>query len=348
MATDNRNVTQKDVAKLAGVSSAVVSYVINNGPRQVSEETRNRVLTAIDSLGYRPNKFAQALGKNQTDSSENQVGIVIGGSSAVLQRPFYGGLLAGLFDYIHELGHQFRFLHFWDELQDPVLFNTQLHKEQISGLVLIAADLMRIDPNYQALMTTIKRRITRIVCLDTVVDDLPTVTFDRAAAARLVVNHLLELGHERIAFVGNTGRRVSSYKHTLLERGIAVAPELIVHPGINNSPEEGFEGTCRLLALEQLPTAIFAASDDVAIGVLNALHSAGKRVPDDIAVVAIDNSPVAPYLWPPLTTVHVPTLDLGRHALDILTKMPEKPISARMTVMLDVELIVRTSCGAKR
>lgn len=346
MTKRKRTVTQKEVAKLAGVSSAVVSYVINNGPRQVADDTRKRVLDAVEELGYRPNKFAQALGKSHESLAEKQIGIVIGGTSSVLQRPFYSALLSGLFDYVHELGFQIRFMHFWDELKDPVLFNTQLHHEQISGLVLVAADLMRIDPAHMQLMAKIEDRIDRIVCLDTPVNDLPTVTFDRATAARLVVEHFINLGHERIAFVGNAGRRVESYQHTLLTHGIALEAEWIQHPGVYNSSAEGFVGTQRLLALQQQPTAIFAASDDVAIGVLHALHAAGRHIPTDMAVASVDDSPFAPYLWPPLTTVHVPTETMGRHALELLVKPQPADALARLSVVVDVELIVRLSCGA--
>lgn len=344
MSKNQKTVTQKDVAELAGVSSAVVSYVINNGPRHVSEDTKKRVLAAVEQLGYRPNKFAQALGKTASDVADKQIGIVIGGSSAVIQQPFYAALLSGIFDYVHDIGYQIRFMHFWDELKDPVLFNTQIHSEQISSLILLAADLMRIDPNYMTVVDKIQARIEHIVCLDTPVSDFPTVTFDRSIAARIIVEHFVSLGHQHIAFVGNTGRRVEHYCQTLRMHDLPVRSEWIQHPGRHNSANEGFIGAQALLQLDTLPTAIFAASDDVAIGVLHAIHASGRRVPEDIAVAGVDNSPFSAYLWPPLTTVNVPTMEMSRQVLNMIHNGQD---TANLRVMVDVDLIVRQSCGTR-
>ncbi|MEQ8675328.1 MAG: LacI family DNA-binding transcriptional regulator [Aggregatilineales bacterium] len=343
MSKQHQTVTQKDVAELAGVSSAVVSYVINNGPRHVSESTKKRVLAAVEKLSYRPNKFAQALGKTATDLAEKQIGIVIGGSSAVIQQPFYAALLSGIFDYVHDIGYHIRFMHFWDELKDPVLFNTQVHPEQISALILLAADLMRIDPNYMNVVEKLEERIEHIVCLDTPVSDFPTVTFDRSAAARIIVEHFIGLGHRYIAFVGNTGRRVEYYRQALLMHDLPVRAEWMQHPGPHNSSKEGYMGTQAILELDELPTAIFAASDDVAIGVLHAIHASGRQIPRDIAVAGVDNSPFSAYLWPPLTTVNVPTMDISRHVLNMIANNQR---TSNIRVVVDVNLIIRQSCGA--
>jgi DNA-binding LacI/PurR family transcriptional regulator len=338
--------TQKDVAELAGVSSAVVSYVINNGPRQVSPETRMRVLNAIETLGYRPNKYAQALGKNESVISDRQIGIIVGGSSAVLQRPFYASLLAGIYDEVNKNGSRIRFMHFWNDLKDTVLFNEHIHAEEVSSLILLAADLMRIDPDHMALIHRIEERVNNVVCLDTPINNFTTITFDRVAAARLVVEHLIALGHRRIAFVGNAGRRVTGFQQTLILHGIPLRPNYIQHPGVFNSPAEGCEGAKRLLELPDPPTAIFAASDEVAIGVIGAIQSVGLEVPRDVSVASIDNIPIAPYVYPALTTVHVPTNLMGVQAMHVLSMQRSSPSVQGTTIVVDTQLTVRQSTGA--
>lgn len=347
MRRDNgRPVTQKEVAERAGVSSAVVSYVINNGPRQVSEETRQRVLEAITALGYRPNKFAQALGKSEGAVATNQIGIIIGGSSRVLQHPFYASVLSGIFDEVHQVGYRIRFMHFWNDLKDPVLFNEHIHPEEVTALILLAADLMRIDPDFMRTIARIEARIPHIVCLDTQVNSFTTITFDRYAAARMVVEHFIALGHTRIAFVGNSGRRADSYRHVMTMHGIPVPKEYVQHPGIHNSPDEGYEGTAKLLALPEPPTAIFAASDDVAIGVFSAIRAAGLSVPEDVSVAGIDDNPYSRYLFPPLTTVRVPTAEMGAYAVHVIRTHETAPVSGT-TLIVDSTFVARQSCSQR-
>lgn len=339
---DSRPVTQKEVAERAGVSSAVVSYVINNGPRHVSEETRQRVLEAIAALGYRPNKFAQALGKSESAIADNQIGIIIGGSSRVLQHPFYASVLSGIFDEVHNVGYRIRFMHFWDDLKDPVLFNEHIHPEEASSLIVLAADLMRIDPDFMTTIERIEARIPHLVCLDTQINNFTTITFDRFAAARMVVEHFIALGHTRIAFVGNSGRRVNSFRQVMMMHGIPIAADYIQHPGMYNSPDEGYEGAARLLALPTPPTAIFAASDDVAIGVFSAIRAAGLSIPEDVSVAGIDDNPYSRYLFPALTTVRVPTAEMGAHAVHVIRTHDTAPTSGT-TLIIDSTLIVRES-----
>src|SRR5688572_4979879 len=120
---DKDAITQEDVAERAGVSRSVVSYVINNGPRKVSADTRERVLAAIQELGYRPNEHAQRL-KQGSDAAENSIGIVTGGKGYnQLERPYYSVILSGLYDYAYQQHHQISFLAYWEALKDPIFFN---------------------------------------------------------------------------------------------------------------------------------------------------------------------------------------------------------------------------------
>jgi len=202
MAEDKlESVTQQDVAERAGVSRSVVSYVLNNGPRKVSDETRQRVLTAIQELGYRPNKHAQRL-KWGSEAARNSIGVITGGLSYnVLQRSYYNHVLAGLYEGAYQHNQHICFLSFFDALKNPVFFNKNIHRDEIASLVFILPRLILRDPENRALFEQIMERIDNIVCLEESVYNLPAVIFDRAAAAQMVVEHLIKLGHQKIAFL---------------------------------------------------------------------------------------------------------------------------------------------------
>ena len=169
---EKKSVTQKDVAERAGVSRGVVSYVINNGPRSVSPETRKRVLSAIQELGYRPNKHAQRL-KMGSDAARNSIGIVTGGRSYnILNRPYFNKILSGLFDSAHEYEQFIRFFVFWDALKDPVFFNKNIHPDEISSLIIILPSLIVGDPENEKLLLEIADRIPNVICLEDSVLDL--------------------------------------------------------------------------------------------------------------------------------------------------------------------------------
>lgn len=339
------SVTREDVAKLAGVSVAVVSYVINNGPRPVAEETRRRVLQAIEELEYRPNKYAQSL-KSRTGQATRQIGIVMGGRGEILLRPYYADILFGIYDEAYRQGQRIRFVHFFEELHDPVLFNELVHPEEISALILFAPDLSPSNPQNQTLLARMLERIENVVCLEQTINNVPAVIFDRVGAARTAVTHLIDLGHQRIGYIGNTDERVDGYRQTLFDHGMTYNEKLVKKT--NNLPEEGYKRTLELLAVDPCPTAIFAASDETAIGILKALHERGVKAPDDVALVSIDDIELAAYVQPTLTTVRVPRRQMGIYALHMLTMREANPNIQPASMVLPTELIIRQSCGARR
>jgi len=343
-----RPVTQQEVADRAGVSRAVVSYVINNGPRIVTEETRQRVLQAIEELGYRPNKFAQGLKFRQGDQARGQIGIIMGGNSEILRRPYFAALLAGIYREAQRVQRQIRFVTFLEELLDPVFFNKNLHPEEISGLIMFAPSLALQDPRALDLITRIRARIDNIVSLETRVADLPTVFFDRAAAARQAVEHLIRLGHTRIAFSGSPDERLDGYRQALLAHGLPFDPVLTEPLGLHNLPDEGYQTIEALFRLDQPPTGLFTASHDVAIGALAALHDHGLRCPDDLAITSVDDTELAALVRPALPPIHVPKESIGIPALRILDTYAAYPESPPASVILPTELIVRQACGANR
>lgn len=341
----NKAVTQRDVAQLAGVSSSVVSYVINGGPRYVAEDTRQRVLEAIEQLGYRPNKFAQGL-RSESHHAARQVGVIIGGSSDHFKRPYFGAILAGLYNEVQRQQRRIRFIHFLDELQDPVLFNEHIHPEEISELILMSVDLAREDAQYEYLLERISQRIEHIVCLERSVLHFPTVIVDRVEAAHKAVQHLISLGHRHIGYIGTDDERVEGYTHALLINGLECRPAWLNL--IQRMPPEGsYQTATAFFDTRPEVTAIFASSDSTAIGVIAALKDQGLRVPEDIAIVSIDDLPVASMIRPALTTVHVPKELIGAYGLRMLKTMSDSTDEEPVSMVLPTRLIVRQSCGSQ-
>lgn len=346
MESKSHAVTQKDVAEKAGVSRSVVSYVINNGPRVVAPETKERVLEAIQELGYRPNQYAQQL-KLGDSQARKSLGIVAGGQGFnVLERPYYTTILSGLFTEAHRLGQEIRFFSFFEALTDPVFFNKNIHRNKISSLILILPAMINTIPSYQEILDQIAERIDNVVCLEESIKNWPTVIFDRAGAARKAVEHLINLGHERIAFLAIQDARLTGYRQTLLDHRLPYDEGLIFTPDPSDMLSSSYHATIEITKLKQPPTAIFAANDEMAISAIAALHDQGIRVPQDIAVVSIDNIGLAEMIRPSLTTVDVPKRRMAAYAMQVIMLKEKFNDQQSASIVLPTKLIVRESCGA--
>lgn len=340
-------VTQDDVAERAGVSRSVVSYVINNGPRKVSDATRQRVLAAIDDLGYRPNEHAQRL-KQGSDAARNSIGIVTGGKGYnLLERPYYNIVLSSLYDHAYQLNQQISFLVYWEALKDPIFFNKHIHEHEISSLIFILPSLILRDQEDEKLLRQAIERVPNIVCLEETLFDLPAVIFDRAEAARSAVSHLIGLGHERIAFVAVHDQRVTGYKQALLEHGLRYDDKLVDFLEPTAPPvQSSYDIVTRLMRSRVSLTAIFTATDEAAIGAMAAVRDHGLTIPQDIAIASIDNIEIASMIRPALTTVDVPKRILARYAIQSLMTQKDFPDQRQVSMLVPIQLIVRESCGA--
>jgi DNA-binding LacI/PurR family transcriptional regulator len=341
-------VTQEDVAKYAGVSRAIVSYVLNNGPRNVSEQTRNRVLNAIQVLGYRPNQHAQRL-KLAASAAENSIGIIAGGKgSNLLERPYYSAIVANLFDRAHELNQQIRFFSFFENLTDPVFFNKNIHREEISSLILLHPSMMLSEPAHDQILRQMIERIDNIICLEQSIYNLPALVLDLSAAAEMAVSHLIELGHEHIGFLALSDDRIAGYKRALTLHGLPFREEYMCVLDGTTMLSSAYEMTIALIEQQPQLTALFAANDEAAIAAIAALHDRGLSVPDDIAITAIDNTETAAIIRPALTTVNVPRREMVEYAFQFLLSQRVHPVASPASIMLPIELIVRESSGAPR
>lgn len=339
---DERNgktITQDDVAHRAGVTRSIVSYVINNGPRKVSEETRNRVLAAIKELGYRPNKHAQMLSSATGTNAEKYIGIVLAGNY-MFRRPYYGSILASIHEYAHENSWHIRFIRVFEDFNNPALFNELIHPNEISGVILLGLDQVLSTSEDSALIEEIVRRVEHVVCVDWEWHGIPSIQFDRQLAAYQATQHLLACGRTSIAYLGPDDKRVQGYQQALWEKGVSSHDAFVM--GVADT-QAGHQSCEALLQSGMQVDAICAGTDEVAIGVLNCLHHHGLHVPDEIAVASIDNLDISAFTIPALTTVDVPRREIGLHAIETLMSSKPRQRSSSFAITVRTELIVRES-----
>lgn len=330
--------TIRDVAKKAGVSYTTVSRVLNN-KNEITEETRKRVQEAMDELGYAPNPIARSLATNQT----HELGFIV----SDITNPFLADVARGIQRYAWEYGYSVTII-----MTDS---NQEMELEAIKFLIDRRADGIIITPpetdanNFEILKQAKKGHRFVLIGRHVEHENVSFVSTSTATGEYNATKYLISLGHRRIAHIQASLRmgygrgKVSGYKKALEEAGIPFDPHLVVPSGFL-SIEYGEKACEELLKLPQIPTAITATNDLVAIGALNAIKNAGLRVPDDISVVGFDDIIYAKNTRPPLTTVSQPALRLGTIAAHtLLQSMQSKPYEKE--TILDCELVVRESTG---
>jgi LacI family transcriptional regulator len=333
--------TIHEVAKLSGVSVATVSRVFN-GYTDVREETRRRVLATARELDYAPSAAARTLVRRRSQL----IGVILFTEEySDLQHPFFLEVLVGL---KHALGAQSYDLMLFAREQPGAdgshAFARRARHHRVDGVVVLAVDDAE-DPELGKLLES----ETPVVAVDLVVNG-PRATYvasDNVEGARLAVRHLHGLGHTRIATIAGRSHtkpaadRLLGYRAELQELGVERLPELEAAGDFYlRSGEEAMRG---LLALDEPPTAVFAASDMMAVGAMRAIEQAGLRCPGDVAIVGFDDIQLAEYLTPPLTTIRQDKRGLGAAAARSLVQMIEDPGSAPPASMLPVELVARSS-----
>ncbi len=344
-----RRTTQDDVALRAGVTRSVVSYVLNSNSRAVASETRDRVLQAIDELGYRPNQAAQSLGFGRhSPHALKQIGIVIPSVEFFL-RPYYTEILAGIHLQAHENSYHIRFIRFFDELRNPIVFNSLITDDAVGGLLLIALDQVIKTAQDKLLLTQMEERIDNIVCVEWQKEGLQSVHFDRQEAAEKAARHLIGLGHRKIAYIGESDNRVVGFFQALRTQGLVQPAPDCVESG--NDMKSGFEAADRLTTAHPEVSAVVAGSDEVAIGILRFLDQKGISVPARMSIVSIDNIAMSEFASPPLTTINVQKAAMGRTAVQGIIdrdRRSVRPSEGPFNILLPTSLVVRESCAPYR
>lgn len=335
--------TQTDVAQLAGVSRATVSYVINgltNGKIAISDETRKRVEDAIEELGYEPDARAQALSSGRT----NTVALVI----PDLRNPHFSEFATGVEDAARVADYHF-LLSSTTLVSDEYAVDIfkDLVRRRFDGLILASSFILKSE-EAQAILARVHKRGLPIVEVNEI-NHVDTISADYREATKEVISYLVSLGHRRIGLVYGVGDhehgldRLESYKESLNAVGIAIDPGLIVECG--PTIEDGYQGSLNLLGLDSRPSAIVAINDLLAIGTMRAAGDLGMRVPDDLSVVGYDDIPMANYLMPRLTTVTKDAYVAGQRAFEMLTERMQTPDLPRQLIHMPATLVVRESTG---
>jgi DNA-binding LacI/PurR family transcriptional regulator len=326
-----RGAAMSDVGRLAGVSHQTVSRVINGSPK-VRPETRLRVIAAMRELGYRPNSVARALVTGRT----NTLGVV--GFDTTLYGP--ASTLFGIERAAHEAGY-FMIVASLKALNRASVPDAveRLRIQGVDGILVIAPDLEAAD----ALQHT-PADLPMVAVEAGPADVVPVVAVDQYAGAVSATQHLLDLGHRNVWHISGppdwleSRERVDGWRASLKDAGIEAAPPL---PG-DWSARAGYDHGRRLSADPQV-TAIFAANDQMALGVLRAMNEAGRAIPDDVSVVGFDDIPEAPYFTPPLTTVRQDFIEVGSRSLRLLVRTIEAGYLAPSRSLVEPQLVVRAS-----
>lgn len=337
---DRHVASLRDVAGRAGVSVSTASRVLSGSTHPVSDATRQRVLAAADELGFAPNRLARALATARSQT----IGVVVHDVSD----PYFAGIVRGLEDVAGTRDHALFVSSSDRDMDKEMAVLTAFVANQVDAIVLAASGLA--IPEYVAAMSTILARFESlggvVVTLSEHSYQSARVVFDNRGATALIVDHLVELGHHRIAYVAGpdelnvTAVRLEGYRQGLEAAGLDYDDDLVISG--NFSLQGGGEAATRLV--ERGATAILAANDMMAIGALRSLLDQGISVPDDISVAGYDDIEFAAYAPVPLTTVRIPLTEYGRLGarlvLDLLSgQVPDEPPEVHP------ELIVRASTG---
>lgn len=331
--------TLVEIAKQAGVSRSTVSRVINNHPN-VDQATRARVRLVAESLNYQPNIAARGLAVGRTRILGLAIPMVV---STLFSDPYFPILIQGITSMCNVMDHS---VMLW--LAEPEYERRMIRQILQGGLIdgVILASALMNDPILEALE---KRALPFVLIGRHIVgESVSYVDVDNRHSSQEMVGYLLRLGYERVATITgpkNMGAgvdRFDGYVSALLERRVPFNADLVVEGDFTE--EGGYRAMQRLLPFE--PDAVFGASDVMAVGAMRAIHDAGLRVPEDIAVAGFDDIPLASRANPPLTTVRQPIHRLGSTAAETLIDLIEHPGAQARHVLLSTELIIRSSCGS--
>lgn len=311
----------------------------------VSETTIRRDFQQLAAAGLLQRQYGGArLAARSTQDRLRQVGILLVSRIDKFRDPFYNLVLEGVDRELEERGYHIAFIKTLHEIDTRAQARRLLENNNLSGLILLGtSDIESIN--------FLRKHVSPIVTLTDMHDlDDDLVLFDGLNGMRRMVEHLTHLGHRRLAFIsGYADIRYEGFRQGLADNDLPQDPALhqIIQPGPSGwTPDLGERGAEILMSRSRKPDAIVCASDRLAIGAMAWLQRTGYRIPDDIAVTGFDNIPDSDFTFPPLTTVHVHKVLLGKLAAERLAQRIENPDEVHLRITTPTSLVVRQSCGA--
>ncbi|HEU0013712.1 MAG TPA: LacI family DNA-binding transcriptional regulator [Longimicrobium sp.] len=337
MADATVSATIRDVARRAGVSVATVSRVLNHSG-QVRDDTRARVESAAAELRYTPNSTARSLITRRTAT----FGVVL----PDLFGEFFSEVIRGMDPLARSRGYHLLLSSSHDD-HCEIEFALAAMRGRVDGLVVMSP---HVGVRSLAACLPPELPVVLLNC-DAAGADYPAIGIDNHAGALAMVRHLVSLGHTRIGMIRggqdnfDARERRRGYHAALDEAGLPGADGRWEAPG-DFTEAGGWDAALRLARLPEPPTAVFCANDSMAVGAMSALRGQGLRVPEDVAVAGFDDIPMARYLSPPLTSVHVDVHRLGARAVEMLCDALADPRAPPRQELVPTRLVIRRSCGA--
>ncbi|MGA3092369.1 MAG: LacI family DNA-binding transcriptional regulator [Terriglobales bacterium] len=327
-----------DIARMANVSHSTVSRALQNSPL-INRETAARIQRIAQESGYRASAVARSLVTNYTRT----VGTVV----TTIADPFAAGVVAGIEEAANERGFSVFLANSDANPEREVRVVRSFEERRVDGIIVTSS---RAGAIYAPMIAQMR---IPIVLLNNQhpSEFVYSVMIANTTASMEATNYLLELGHRRIAYLGdrNGGQsdseRFAGYRQALDAADEPFRPELVVHG--DGKPEGGMRGMVQLLALKQPPTAVFCYNDMTALGALRQIHARGLQVPGDISLIGFDDLYIAQYTEPPLTTVRQPMRQMGRMAMETLFHLLSGSASVQ-SIKVPGELIIRESTAAPK
>lgn len=327
--------TIRDIAKECGVSPASVSRILNNDPTyKVTETTRQTVITKAHEMNYKlPTRNRQA-------KPDNMIVCITNATAEKHDDSYYKRILDGIVAEMHRIDFSVETITQYDILSSGI--TRSVEKNTYAGIVL-----MTTPP--PTIVDTIEKNIQNIVCVDTSLTQFDNIRYNRFQAGCLAMRYLIKNGHKKIAFIGSyipnkftlQFGRYDAYRSMMRRYNLPVSDGWIID--CKWEKQLGYDMTKKLIAMENRPTAIFFASDHMAIASLSAIYDAGLSVPDDISIIGISDIEEAKYLTPPLTTIAIPQFEIGRIVANTLLSRIKGDDTPPKQIYVPIELIVRKS-----
>ncbi len=329
--------TMRKISQLVGVSTATVSRALKN-PEMVLPETREKVLKAVETLGYRPN----ILAKNFSSGKTQTVVVIV----TDLTNPFFSRIVQGVEEEAQKLGYSVLLGDTNDDINRERVYAEMVLNNRADGLI----QLDHLFP-FEDKDKEIAKTVPMVSVCDAIDGDYeyPYITIDNFAASRDVAKHLISLGHTKIGAIAGkddslvTSDRLGGLQRVLQEHNIPFNDDWFMRGGYTK--QCGKESMEALLSMGEYPTAVYCFSDEIAIGAIKAIKDAGLRIPQDISIVGFDNIDICEYIDPPLTTVDQPAVEMGQRAMQILYQLINGDAIQHITEFKPYTLLVRDSTG---
>ncbi|MGG4146522.1 LacI family DNA-binding transcriptional regulator [Paenibacillus algorifonticola] len=332
--------TLKDIAERVGVSISTVSRVLaDESGRAINSKIKQQIWDTARDLGYPLKTAAQ-----ESQPVAKGIGCVVSTMQDRHYHPYFSVIFDGIEKELSRSGHKIAFTYTQEDLKRPEILRQVTDANQVEGIIVV-------EGIESKLYSHLKKHIKHIVGVDVSDPSIPTISYDRVEAARIAVKHLIDQGHRDILFIGGTGlsgkfereKRYRGYKLALEQAGLTSQPHHILNA--EWEPDKAYRLVLQYVDehLGQLPTAIFAASDIMAMAAMRAISEKGYRTPHDFAIVGFDDNEPSRYTVPPLSTIHIPTYEIGIVAARTILQCIQSPYPLPIKILLPFEPIFRQS-----